>query len=409
MCSSKSRLQKSSSINGRPVLQPNCNRAPLLERRNSIAVIRNSSSPAGSINTSADCNINAKVSLKTYTTPPTSPKNRIHPLPMIKTIDYQPNTPASNKPLLKKCKSTCTDSGTFKYNSSAIVEAPGSIAAARKELVAIIQEQRKLRIAHYGRTTSKSGNNDDRYSSSLPNTTPNAVPVQPEKRCSFITPNSDPIYVAYHDEEWGVPVHDDKLLFELLVLTGAQLGSDWTSVLRKRQDFRDAFSSFDVEIVSKFSEKKMNWISAEYCIELSLIKKEFGSFDKYLWGFVNNKAIRTQYKCCQKISAKTSKSETISKDMLEWVGLWGKERNHGKFGSTGKGLGICLNERATAKQKKNIKEREGAKMAIGTRPHMPFPSCGPARVPAQHICYHNNSPTPFNSPTYITVETGERN
>ncbi|KAI3455763.1 hypothetical protein Pfo_012426 [Paulownia fortunei] len=327
MCSSKSKLKESTSINGRPVLQPNCNRAPLLERRNSIGPINNSSSPSNT----ADHN-NAKL-LKTYN-PPASP--RILPL-IVKRIDHQPNSTTPAKSLPNKSK-TCTGhhihkSSSFKYTSSAIVEAPGSIAAARREQVAILQEQRKMRIAHYGRTTTKSSpgkllppDNDDQYSSLLPNSL-NAV--QQEKRCSFITPNSDPIYVAYHDEEWGVPVHDDKLLFELLVLTGAQVGSDWSSVLRKRQDFRDAFSRFDAEIVSKFSEKKMTWISAEYCIELSLVrgvvdnskrilemKKEFGSFDKYLWGFVNHKPIATQYKWCHKIPAKTSKSETISKDMV---------------------------------------------------------------------------------------------
>ncbi|GFQ00818.1 probable gmp synthase [glutamine-hydrolyzing] [Phtheirospermum japonicum] len=243
MCSSK--LQKSSSFNGHG--QPN--RAPLLERRNSINITSNTAPPP----------------------------------------------------------------------------AAGSIAAARREQVAILHEQRKMRIAHYGRTTTKSSSPKHIDHHIIPNNTT----LQQEKRCSFITPNSDPVYVAYHDHEWGVPVHDDKLLFELLVLTGAQVGSDWASVLRRRQDFRDAFSGFDVEIVSKFSEKKMTLIAAEYCIDLSLvrgvvdnskrileIKKEFGSFDKYLWGFVNHKAIMTRYKWCHKMPAKTSKSETISKDMV---------------------------------------------------------------------------------------------
>ncbi|KAL3616630.1 hypothetical protein CASFOL_039024 [Castilleja foliolosa] len=204
-----------------------------------------------------------------------------------------------------------------------VIPAAGSIAAARREQVAILHEQRKMRVAHYGRATT-------------PNSSTNYKPPpkhidhpQEDKRCSFITPNSDPIYVAYHDHEWGVPVHDDKLLFELLVLTGAQVGSDWASVLRRRQDFRDAFSGFDVDIVSRFSEKKMNLIAVDYCINLSLvrgvvdnskrileIKKEFGSFDKYLWGFVNHKPIVTRYKWCHKMPAKTSKSETISKDMV---------------------------------------------------------------------------------------------
>ncbi|PIN24270.1 DNA-3-methyladenine glycosylase I [Handroanthus impetiginosus] len=320
MCSSKSKLQKSTSINGRTVLHPNCNRAPLLERRNSLPVINTTSSPA-------DYN---------------HLESKIVPSLILNRINDPPNATVATapaKPLHNNKSKTCTGrSSSFKCASPATVDAPaGSIAAARREQVAILQEQRKMRIAHYGRTIKSSpggkllppaaDHNDDQCSSLNPN---NLNAAQQEiKRCSFITPNSDPIYVAYHDEEWGVPVHDDKLLFELLVLTGAQVGSDWTSVLRKRQDFRDAFSRFDAEIVSKLSEKKMNWISAEYCIELSLergvvdnskrileIKKEFGSFNKYLWGFVNHKPIVTQYKWCHKIPAKTSKSETISKDMV---------------------------------------------------------------------------------------------
>ncbi|KAL0352627.1 UNVERIFIED_CONTAM: putative GMP synthase [glutamine-hydrolyzing] [Sesamum angustifolium] len=259
-----------------------------------------------------------------YTPPasPTKPKPKpksptVPPLLNIKRIS--PNPPP---------KSNSKTPSTDPQSSSDL--APGSIAAARREQVAIFHEQRKLRIAHYGRTATKSSppnNNNDRSSSNL--AANNSGPVQQEKRCSFITPNSDPIYVAYHDEEWGVPVHDDKLLFELLVLTGAQVGSDWSSVLRKRQDYRDAFSGFDAEIVSKYSEKKLSWMSGEYGMELSLIrgvvdnskrileiKKEFGSFDKYLWGFVNEKPMVTHYKWLHKIPAKTSKSETISKDMV---------------------------------------------------------------------------------------------
>ncbi|KAK9937269.1 hypothetical protein M0R45_014070 [Rubus argutus] len=128
----------------------------------------------------------------------------------------------------------------MKNISSLIVEAPGSIAAARREQVATMQEQRKLRIAHYGRTKSA------KFEGKVVPLDSSAANVE-QRRCSFITPNSDPIYVAYHDEEWGVPVHDDNLLLELLVLTGAQVGSDWTSVLRKRQALREAFSGFDAE------------------------------------------------------------------------------------------------------------------------------------------------------------------
>lgn len=230
---------------------------------------------------------------------------------------------------IKKSKNSSGSGGaavvaeTLKNTSSLIIEAPGSIAAARREQVAIMQEQRKMRIAHYGRT--KSAKLEGKVTPVLDSSV-----SREQKRCSYITPNSDPIYVAYHDKEWGVPVHDDRLLFELLVTTGAQVGSDWTSVLKKRETFRDAFSGFDAEAVSKYNEKKITSIGADYSIELSLIrgavdnanriltiKREFGSLEKYLWGFVNDKPISTQYKSCQKIPVKTSKSESISKDMVK--------------------------------------------------------------------------------------------
>ncbi|CAA3022624.1 dual specificity kinase splA-like [Olea europaea subsp. europaea] len=348
MCSSKSKSQDNCNrdgstsptcVNKRRVLQPNCNRVPSLERPNSP------------LKKTATAKVRPPSSTATATTP-VSPKLKSPRLPAIKrsndlnsSIDRLIVTPkssnikASSAIVVKKSKKSSGipqsgDNGSLKCSSSSlIVEAPGSIAAARREQVAIMQEQRKLRIAHYGRTKSikkvvpdNNNNNHRHHSSSVTN---NAAVRDQEKRCTFITPNSDPIYVTYHDEEWGVPVHDDKLLFELLVLIGAQVGSDWTSVLKKRQDLRDAFSGFDAEIVSKFSEKKINSINTDCGIDLSQvrgvvdnsnrileIKKEFGSFEKYVWRFVNNKPIATKYKSCHKIPVKTSKSESISKDMV---------------------------------------------------------------------------------------------
>ncbi|KAL4578189.1 hypothetical protein LXL04_014308 [Taraxacum kok-saghyz] len=228
---------------------------------------------------------------------------------------------------------TDPNSLVVKYSSAAIVDSPGSIAAARREQVAAMLVQRKMKIAHYGRSKTAKYDGCRKLTSSIdPDSLtddPTTFNVTEEKRCSFITPNSDPIYVGYHDEEWGVPVHDDKLLFELLVLTGAQVGSDWTSVLKKRQRFREAFSGFEAEIITKFTEKTITSTSSDYGIEVGLIrgvvqnsncvleiKKTFGSFNKYIWGFVNHKPIATHYKVNHKIPAKTSKSEAISRDML---------------------------------------------------------------------------------------------
>ncbi|KAL7609767.1 hypothetical protein Lser_V15G13467 [Lactuca serriola] len=378
MCSSNSKLLQSSyvatpatttvsDINGRPVLQPaTSNRvplnAPLFERRS----LKKTLSLPKSISM-----VPSPTPLHTKTNqPPISPKLKSPRQPAVKRsgnnhsndmmtsssdklvlpLPTKCTTPKSVIPVKKskKCAvtsdhdhrlhnsvdtttSTSPNSLVVKYSSAAIVDSPGSIAAARREQVAVMQVQRKMRIAHYGRSKSAKYDSCNKLTSYNfdPNSLTSAI-VRDEKRCSFITPNSDPIYVAYHDQEWGVPAHDDKVLFELLVLTGAQVGSDWTSVLKKRQQFREAFSGYDPETVSMYSEKKITSISTEYGIELSLVRgvvdnsksiiqinKAFRSFDNYIWGFVNNKPITTQYKSSQKMPVKTSKSEAISKDMVK--------------------------------------------------------------------------------------------
>nr|XP_043634412.1 uncharacterized protein LOC122605521 [Erigeron canadensis] len=346
-----------SDINGRPVLQPaTSNRVlakyPLkksISRPKPASIAPTPPPPSQTSNTP-----NAKANNNS----PVSPKLKSPRVPAIKRggNNRSDNTNSStDRPLLTpptKCittktaiplkksktsiesKSTNPNSLVVKYSSEAIVDAPGSIAAARREQVAVMQVQRKMKIAHYGRAKSAKYDSCQKLITTLfdPNilvNTNNNNIVTEEKRCSFITPYSDPIYVAYHDEEWGVPVHDDRLLFEMLVLTGAQVGSNWTSVLKKRQLFREAFSDFEVEVVSKFTDIKITTISSSYGIEVGLIrgvinnatcileiKKAFGSFDKYIWGFVNHKPIATNYKPNHKLPVKTSKSEAISKDMM---------------------------------------------------------------------------------------------
>ncbi|GLT81314.1 hypothetical protein SLA2020_527050 [Shorea laevis] len=317
-------------INGRPVLQPTCNRVPSLDRRNSLKKVLPKSSPPPPPPLPSP----PKASL----TPPISPKSKSPRLPAIKRgSDTNGLNSSSEKVVIpknsiiktlerKKSKSFKEGEASLSY-TSLILESPGSIAAVRREQMALQQAERKMRIAHYGR--SKSAKFEARVVPLETSTSEETESNEEKKRCSFITSNSDPIYVAYHDEEWGVPVHDHKMLFELLVLSGAQVGSDWTSILKKRQDFRDAFSGFDAEAIANFTDKQMMAITSEYGIEISRVrgvvdnssrilevKKEFGSFEKYIWGFVNHKPISTQYKFGHKIPVKTSKSESISKDMV---------------------------------------------------------------------------------------------
>ncbi|KAH9315674.1 hypothetical protein KI387_024301 [Taxus chinensis] len=204
---------------------------------------------------------------------------------------------------------------------------PGSLAAARKAEMSEMHAQRKLKIAHYGRKLGT-----PKAEKVVPEEIASAAPHSEEiRRCSFITSQSDPAYIAYHDQEWGVPVHDDKILFELLVLMGAQVGMDWPTILSKREAFRDAFAGFDPAIVAGFNEKKIASISGEYDImdvakvrgmvenakQILEIVKEFGSFDKYIWSFVNFKPIVNKYKYGRTIPVKTSKAETMSKDLVK--------------------------------------------------------------------------------------------
>ena len=148
------------------------------------------------------------------------------------------------------------------------------------------------------------------------------------KRCSW--PLNNELMMKYHDEEWGVPVHDDTKLFEFLVLETAQAGLTWQTILNRREGYRKAFAGFDVVKVSKFTEKDVARLledvavirnklkirstitNAQHFIE---IQKEFGSFDKYIWGFVNGEQIDGKRKKMSDIPANTSISGAMSKDL----------------------------------------------------------------------------------------------
>ncbi|KAK6240287.1 Methyladenine glycosylase - like 1 [Theobroma cacao] len=349
MCCSKFKLHKDSNIastvaeiNGRPVLQPPSNQITSSDKRNSLKKISSNSPALSAPLQLSNSRARAVKATMPSLSPPISPKSP-RPTALKRGKDSNELNSSSEKVIAPRCNvkldstvkkpknasggGVALTSVDAKYSSSFMVlEAPGSIAAARREQVAMIQEQRKMRIAHYGRTKSAKY---ERKMVGLDSSAARTAARQAQRRCSFITVNSDPVYAAYHDEEWGVAVHDDQLLFELVVLIGAQVGSDWTSVLKKRQDFREAFSGFDAEVIAGFSEKNILSISSDYGIDVSQVRaavdnanrilevrKEFGSFNNYLWGFVNHKRIVTQYKSCHKIPVKTSKSEAISKDMV---------------------------------------------------------------------------------------------
>ncbi|RID56103.1 hypothetical protein BRARA_G03326 [Brassica rapa] len=154
----------------------------------------------------------------------------------------------------------------------------------------------------------------------------------PVKRCHWITPNSDSIYVKFHDEEWGVPVRDDKKLFELLVFSQALAEFSWPSILHKRDAFRKLFEDFDPLAISEFTEKRLMSLKVNGCLVLSeqklraiadnaksvlKVKQEFGSFSNYCWRFVNHKPLRNGYRYGRQVPVKSPKAEYISKDMMQ--------------------------------------------------------------------------------------------
>jgi len=148
------------------------------------------------------------------------------------------------------------------------------------------------------------------------------------ERCTWC--GSDPLYIKYHDEEWGVPVHDNYKLFEMLILEGAQAGLSWITVLKKRENYRKAFNNFDPVKISKYSDRKIDKLLENPGIirnrlkvnstvgnakAFLIVQREFGSFDKYIWQFVNHKPIVNKFENLKELPAKTKLSDQMSKDL----------------------------------------------------------------------------------------------
>jgi DNA-3-methyladenine glycosylase I len=148
-------------------------------------------------------------------------------------------------------------------------------------------------------------------------------------RCSWAN-GDDALYERYHDEEWGVPVHDDRLLFEFLILEGAQAGLSWITILRKRENYRKAFDNFDAARIARYGEAKVQKLLADPGIVRNKLKvrgairnakatlavqKEFGSLDAYLWGFVDGKPLVNRPRTKREVPVSTARSDAMSKDL----------------------------------------------------------------------------------------------
>jgi DNA-3-methyladenine glycosylase I len=149
-----------------------------------------------------------------------------------------------------------------------------------------------------------------------------------KQRCSWV--GTDPLYLAYHDLEWGVPVHDEQKLFEFLILEGAQAGLSWLTILKKRAAYRAAFADFEPEKVALFTEEKINELMKNSAIirnrrkitgavqnarAFLAVQREFGTFDQYIWQFVQESPLQNCWRCGEDVPARTQESEAISKDL----------------------------------------------------------------------------------------------
>jgi DNA-3-methyladenine glycosylase I len=149
------------------------------------------------------------------------------------------------------------------------------------------------------------------------------------KRCEWATTE---LSIVYHDQEWGMPVHDDRTLFEFLILEGAQAGLSWETILKKRESYRAAFDDFDADVISRYGQRKVNKLLADPGIVRNKakvaaaiqnaksfleVRDEFGSFDVYIWQFVGSAPIKNAWRSLKELPAQTPQSKAMSKDLLK--------------------------------------------------------------------------------------------
>ncbi|UBF24102.1 DNA-3-methyladenine glycosylase I [Kovacikia minuta CCNUW1] len=150
------------------------------------------------------------------------------------------------------------------------------------------------------------------------------------RRCAWV--KDDPLYIEYHDREWGIPVHDDTRLFEMLILEGAQAGLSWLTILRKRENYRVAFDGFDGAKIAQYDDTKIAALLANPGIVRNRLKiqatvqnaqaflevqREFGSFDAYIWDFVGGKPIVNAWQTVAEVPVETPESHAMSRDLLQ--------------------------------------------------------------------------------------------
>ena len=154
--------------------------------------------------------------------------------------------------------------------------------------------------------------------------------IESKKRCPWCLGSE--AYIAYHDREWGTPLHDERMLFELLILEGAQAGLSWSTILNKRDNYRKAFDDFDARKIARYTDKKVARLLADAGIVRNRLKiaaaiqnakaflavqKEFGSFDRYIWAFVGGKPRQHRRRGLKEVPARTAESDAMSQDLRQ--------------------------------------------------------------------------------------------
>jgi DNA-3-methyladenine glycosylase I len=178
-------------------------------------------------------------------------------------------------------------------------------------------------IRSNSRTNQRRPFSNDKSSRAMPTRQSSSAPT----RCPWAVGEE---YIRYHDREWGVPVHDDRLLFEFLILEGAQAGLSWATILKKRENYRQALDRFDPTLVAKYNKRKIesllknpglvrNRLKMESAVSNAqaflAVQKEFGSFDAYIWSFVDGQTIQNSRKSMKDVPASTPESDAMSKDL----------------------------------------------------------------------------------------------
>ncbi|CAF2258305.1 unnamed protein product [Brassica rapa] len=243
----------------------------------------------------------------------------------------KPDPPPSPTTTLKQCSSLC--SSLLRKNSASMTASYSSDASSSCEsshLSVASSSRCKKAVRRSGSAVGRRKQVDekeDKVSAGGGGGSNGDCFADGRRRCAWITPKADSSYVAFHDEEWGVPVHDDKKLFELLSLSGALSELSWTDILSRRQLLREVFMDFDPVAVSELNEKKVT-AAISLLSEVKLrsildnarqvrkIIAEYGSFKKYMWNFVSNKPTPSQFRYQRQVPVKTSKAEFISKDLV---------------------------------------------------------------------------------------------